>query len=76
MSWQPISTAPKDGTRIEFRNEHNGLTDKGKWCDYSDTPQWGRELWPEWLHADEGEWSTDEGNGDMTHWKPIEDNQP
>jgi len=55
--WQPISTAPKDGTRIAFRNVDNGLGDFGEWYEFSGEAG--------------GDWSTDLGNGDMTHWQHI-----
>lgn len=61
--WQPIETAPKDGTEVELMNEHNGLTDTGYWCDYT------KREWS--LTGIEGEWSQELGNGDMTHWRPI-----
>ena len=61
--WKPIETAPKDGTTIQLMNIHNGMTDIGKWEDYSSWPLKG-EL--------DGEWRQEYGNGDMTHWKSIE----
>jgi hypothetical protein len=53
--WQDIETAPKDGTRIEFKNIDNCLHDFGYWSAYDDG----------------GEWSTELGNGDMTHWRAM-----
>lgn len=73
MEWQPIETAPKDGQRVLFKNEHNGLTDAGHWKDWRDMPSWRRELLPDHAKEWDGEWSTDCGNGDMTHWMPLSD---
>jgi hypothetical protein len=64
VKWQPIETAPKDGTVIELMNEHNGLTDIGHWCDYS------TRGYPS-LSGLDGEWDQERGNGDMTHWRPL-----
>jgi hypothetical protein len=64
VKWQPIETAPKDGTVIELMNEHNGLTDIGHWCDYS------TRGYPSLSELD-GEWDQEQGNGDMTHWRPL-----
>lgn len=63
--WQDLTTAPKDGTRVELMNAENGLKDIGEWCDYTKRG---------WLGPDglEGEWNTENGNGDMTHWRPIQ----
>ena len=63
--WQPIATAPKDGTRVDLMNAENGYTDFGFWFDYRGN-----------IQSPEGEWSTDLGNGDMTHWRlPAGDDQ-
>jgi hypothetical protein len=69
--WQPIETAPKDGTRIAFKNEQSGLEDIGHWDSWTDMPNWRRELLPDFAKEWDGEWSTDFGNGDMTHWMPL-----
>lgn len=69
--WQPIETAPKDGTRIEFKNVDNGLIDVGHWEQWRDMSPWERELLPVWAKDWDGEWCTDLGNGDMTHWRPA-----
>jgi hypothetical protein len=69
-TWFPIQTAPKDGTRIEFFNALTKETDVGRWKDYSDRPEWMRDNWTAELRRDLGEWDTDHGNGDMTHWRP------
>lgn len=74
MKWQPIETAPKDGTRVLLRNEHNGLTDVGCWEDWANMEPWRRDLLPDFAKDWNGEWNTDFGNGDMTHWKKDTDN--
>ena len=74
--WQPIETAPKDGTRIQFRNEENDLTDAGYWEDWGEMEDWQRELLPEHAKDWTGEWCTDHGNGEMTHWAPIAPEAP
>ena len=66
--WQPIETAPKDGSRILFRNVENGLYDVGHWADYSHYTDDMKAHWPTWMEGETGEWCTDLGNGDMTHW--------
>ena len=61
-AWQPIDTAPKDGTIVLLKNMNNGLEDTGCWCDYTKLPV---------ITGIEGEWCQDLGNGDMTHWMPL-----
>lgn len=67
--WQPIETAPKDGSSLQFKNVDNGLTDAGHWDDYSHRPDALKAHWDEQMRKEEGEWSTEFGNGDMTHWR-------
>jgi len=57
--WKEISCCPKDGARVELMNAKSKLTDVGVWCDYTSNPH----------RTIDGEWCTDRGNGDMTHWR-------
>lgn len=69
MTWQPIETAPKDGTAILLCDEESG-----KW----DNQQWSSCVVGWWDTDDEPEWRD---NGDMgcngqceyepTHWMPL-----
>lgn len=59
--WMPIETAPKDGTKIKLLCEFG--EDEGFYCDYTKR-DWNPSGLP-------GEWSTDKGNGDPTHWRPL-----
>ena len=63
--WEPIATAPKDGTKVALYNEHTKVGDIGFWCDYSSRGYESQS--GEW-----GEWSQEEGNGEMTHWREME----
>ena len=72
VEWQPIETAPKDGTRVLLRNADNGLYDVGHYEDWSGKTDEDRELLPEWAKDWPGEWCQDNGNGDMTHWRPFD----
>jgi len=70
MGWQPIETAPRDGTMIELLGE-NGKFDIGEWYEWSE-------------HFDKaangigddvtGEFSTEYGEGPHTHWRPLRHN--
>lgn len=71
-NWQPIETAPRDGTRVALKNVDNGLFDIGHWEDWADMPSWQREMLPDFAKDWPGEWCTDLGNGDMTHWSHID----
>jgi len=59
VTWQPIKTASKDGTQVKLLCPEG--EDCGYWEDYTERP---------WMMMP-GEWSTDLGNGEPTHWKPI-----
>lgn len=65
--WEPIETAPHNGTRVELLGE-NGKLDYGEWAEFSE-------------HFDKvangiadsvsGEFSTERGEGPHTHWRPL-----
>ena len=59
--WQPIDSAPQDGTKVELHNADNGLSDTGYWHDYHGQAMTGIT----------GEWDQALGNGDMTHWRDL-----
>ncbi len=64
--WQPIETAPKDGTEVLLISVDSSgpNVDMGYWDDYTT-----RHLWED---GDlEGEWSTDLGMGDPILWMPV-----
>lgn len=69
--WHPIESAPKDGRTIRFRNTDSGLTDIGYWESWEGMDADQRARLPEWAKDWDGEWCTDEGNGDMTHWAHL-----
>ena len=54
-AWQPIETAPKDGTRVLLHYVHKNFTKIGAWdagCRYWSADQWFHERPP-------------------THWMPL-----
>lgn len=64
MNWQPIKTAPKDGTRVLL------------WCD--ETPrivvsEWAKfDEWQGWVFSDEALADIQpEGPSCPTHWMPL-----
>ena len=59
MDWQPIETAPKDGTRVRLLCP--GGEDAGFYDDYTRLLEWD---------GIDGEWCTDLGNGEPSHWMP------
>jgi len=74
--WQPIETAPKDGTAILLHGD--GRTTLGNWCAPSDTPtikyQDGFAPEPEWEEF-EPFWASWDGGfteeHPATHWMPL-----
>ena len=60
--WQPIATAPKDGTRIIIA--WGGVTTVGKYLDNSKAPYMP---WAGWVPVSGDSWPA----GRPTHWKPL-----
>lgn len=65
--WQPIATAPKDGTTILLYGE--GAVTVGGWMSAADQ---GAEPDEEYLIA-AGWWSLDLRDNAPTHWMPLPD---
>ena len=59
MKWQPIDTAPKDGTRVLLTD--GKFTQIGLWCQWLSVP------------GNPEEWFYEGGRGwnDPTHWMPL-----
>ena len=76
--WLPLASAPRDGTKVQLINIGTGIEDAGCWADYShETQEYRDQMWPaHFRNADgswpDGEWCQDKGNGDMTHWRPLD----
>lgn len=68
--WQPIETAPMDGTEIELLGE-NGKLDIGKWHEWSENFDKAANGIAEDVT---GEFSTEYGEGPHTHWRPLTTN--
>lgn len=89
MTWQPISTAPKDGTRIWAKRVHMGRIVKEGWAVWginsADAPmrQWadgglGDPIPPNHDYADTPRWLTEDRRysfPEPTHWKNTEHGQ-
>lgn len=68
--WQPIETAPKDGTAILVRFKHLNFK-------YAKTDE-ERDLWHEicvakWIDHNDGGWTWYGICGQATHWMPLPD---
>lgn len=74
--WRSIESAPKDGTRVRLMNANNGLRDVGSYHDWGDMSDLERETLPDHAKDWTGEWSQDDGNGEMTHWQPRDGATP
>ena len=73
--WQPIETAPRDGTWILLWDDHLGLAVSGCWYDYPgiNTPDDYEAPWSFWT-ADNDLISFWVGGDDYyspTHWMPL-----
>lgn len=65
--WQPIETAPRDGTVIQMYDPTMGVV-VGAYCD--DDP-----MWP-WVFCEAFDWKPDPGNDDITPFNAFRDDQP
>ena len=69
--WQPIETAPRDGTIVELLGT-NGKIDIGEWYEFSDY----FDRASNGIAEDEtGDFSTEYGEGPFTHWRPLNKNK-
>ena len=73
--WQPIETAPKNGTRILVY--YNGPTFKGRWHEGNISGVGEVEWWEGWYNEKINGWmiaNCDEEYGyfvEATHWMPL-----
>ena len=63
-TWQPIETAPKDGTEIDIFTHHGERVTNAKWM---------RGKWMQWGRNDYGDATWVTITGQATHWKPLPD---
>jgi hypothetical protein len=69
LGWHPIESIPRDGTRVSLLSA-NKKTDHGYWYDFDGRALgwWTPEVGDDWT----GGLCTENGEGDYTHWKPME----
>ena len=69
--WQPIETAPKDGTEVILWVPFKGIAINGHYGEVSDG-DWesGYRTWMEWLIADEL-WFQEDPSQAPSHWMPL-----
>jgi hypothetical protein len=68
MQWQPIETAPKDGTNIMVACPRLGVCCPAHW----DNDQYAKKPRPYWTHWGERIWGiTWVRNDQPTHWMPL-----
>ena len=73
MNWQPIDTAPKNGTRIILWDANKGVAISGGWHidGGRDDPNGYEPPWSWWV-SDEDLIMWDSGPDDApTHWMPL-----
>ena len=66
--WQPIETAPKDGTRIIVWLEHNPKL--------GHDPSYSHATTAYWTDFNNGGWVWHGICGNITHWMPLPDDTP
>jgi Protein of unknown function (DUF551) len=64
MDWQPIETAPKDGTHILLANKA-GVSQGGWQSDMDHGADWEGQI------GMAGWWRTDGSDWQNTHWMPL-----
>lgn len=70
MNWQPIETAPKDGTKIMVYCPKFGVSAPAHWV----TQQFHKKPKPYWSHFGEYLMGIQAIRDDQpTHWKPLPD---
>lgn len=72
--WQPIETAPKDGTRIILAQ--NGGVEVGSWHAedsgyYETISSTASERKQRWVQTSDGYWTGLDEIYDPTHWMPL-----
>lgn len=75
MEWNPIDTAPKDGTEIILYQPEGDLCRIAGWVDTSEEVQElvsknGKRETYEWVKKESGYWDAD-GLWNPTHWMPL-----
>jgi len=69
--WQPIETAPKDGTEIILWFPFKDIAINGLYGEVSEGDwETGYRKWMEWLVADEL-WFQEDPSQAPTHWMPL-----
>lgn len=71
MKWEPIETAPKDGTWVLLWFPHRNLAIGGCW-DWAGEGDWemGIQDWQEW-RTDDDVVIQEEPGLEPTHWMPL-----
>ena len=67
--WQPISTAPRDGTKVELADEAWGEVWSMRWEVFRGSR--GAGIWVMWGFTGSLLATWPEGDGGPTHWRPI-----